>query len=93
MKQFNLGAKKYRIRYRENLDRNDLGYSNSVTGNIDVRTTFNGEKVPLDSQEQTIFHEITHAILDELAYNKLSDDEVFVQGFSTLMYQVFKTLK
>lgn len=46
-----------------------------------------------DAIMTTIWHEITHAILDSLGENDLSRNESFIKKFSTLLYQVIKTLK
>lgn len=41
--------------------------------------------------EEKFFHEMTHAILDELEYTQLSHDEVFIERFSRALYQAIKT--
>lgn len=44
-------------------------------------------------KEITYLHEVTHAILDCLEYNDLSNDEDFVERFSKAMHQVIKSSK
>ena len=46
-----------------------------------------------DDEYQTFLHEITHAILTELSYDSLSQDERFVDVFSKALYQIIKTMK
>lgn len=41
--------------------------------------------------EQTYLHEVVHAILGELGYSKLTDDEQFVDQFASCLHQVFQT--
>lgn len=46
-----------------------------------------------DLEEQTLYHEIVHAMLDNLAYNELSHDEDFVDRLGSALHQVIKTLE
>ena len=41
--------------------------------------------------EQTFFHELVHAILDELGELDLSKNERFVDSFSTLLHQAISS--
>ena len=43
--------------------------------------------------EQTIYHEVTHAILESMGEYKLSRNEQFVQTFSLLFHQFITTVK
>lgn len=42
---------------------------------------------------ENYIHELVHAILDKLKYEKLSSDEQFVEQFSNLLVQILKQLK
>jgi len=55
---------------------------------IKVKRNLNQEQ-----KEITYLHEITHAILDTLEYNDLSNDEDFVERFSKALHQVITTSK
>ena len=44
-----------------------------------------------DLKEQVYYHELVHAILYCLEYNKLSETEVFVDRVSKALHQVIKT--
>lgn len=46
-----------------------------------------------EQKEVTYLHELTHAILDCLEYNDLSNDEAFVERFSKALQQALTTSK
>lgn len=91
IKSFKLGAREYNIKKVEHIDETGLGRTYSPRGLILLANTCNGKELPNDSIEQTLYHEVTHAILDELGYYELSSDEKFVQSFSLLLHQFEKT--
>lgn len=41
----------------------------------------------------TFFHELTHAILDTMGENGLSDNETFVSTFSSFLCEAIRTMK
>jgi hypothetical protein len=47
--------------------------------------------LPIDEREVVFLHELTHAILDNLEYNDLSNDEDFMERFSRALHQALKT--
>lgn len=55
---------------------------------IKIKRSLNQEQ-----KEITYLHEVTHAILDCLEYDKLSNDEQFVERFSKALHQVIKSSK
>ena len=65
-----------------------LGSCNSDTGVIQVR-----KNLKKDLKELTYLHELTHAILFSLEYNKLGRDEIFIERFSKALHQVIKSSK
>lgn len=91
-KSFKIGSKKYTIKYRKQnpLDGN-LGMCYTPTGEIIIQSKWNNMEIPDDSMEQTLFHEIVHAIMNEIGVD--DHDEAFVQSFAVMMHQVFRTLK
>ena len=91
--EFKLGSKKYSVEYVDNIDDSGLGRCISPIGLIKIAKTFFGKDIPKDAQEQTTYHEIVHAILNELGQDKLSDDENFVQSFALLLHQFIITKK
>jgi len=92
IKSFCLGSKKYKVE-RHSHDSGSLGICFSPLCLIKIQMVFDGKPIPEESQEQTLFHEVVHAILDEIGERDMSSNEKFVQSFSLLMRQFFKTLK
>lgn len=92
IKSFQIGAKKYTVRYL-NHNSDNLGESIFPLNRIHVQTKWKGEDVPESSQEQTLFHEVVHAILSEMGRLDLSGDEHFVQTLSLLFHQFVRSVK
>ena len=46
------------------------------------------KSLPKDLKEQTLLHEIIHAICDLLGMDELCEDETKVQGLATALHQV-----
>lgn len=88
-KEFQLLGRTYKISQPVKVDsEKSLGECKSDMGIIRVRRNLKKEL-----KEHTFLHEVTHAILDSLGYDKLSNDEKFVDSFSGALYQVLKTMK
>lgn len=68
-----------------------IGYCENATNTITLTTAFKGDLLKEDNIELTLLHEVTHAILDTLGECKLSNNEKFVNSFSTLLHQYLKT--
>ena len=92
IKSFKLGGLKYTVEQVSTIDDSCLGVYYSASKHIKVTTQLNGRIIPEDAQEQTLYHEVVHAILDELGRADLSEDENFVQSFSLMIHQ-FETSK
>ena len=92
IKEFKLGGRQYTVKLEEDIDDNGLGRCYAPLGLIKISKTCNGKSLPEDSMEQTLYHEVLHAMLDELGYSDLSGDETFVQGLALMMHQ-FETSK
>lgn len=93
IKEFKLGALDYRVELVDNIDDNGLGRAYSPLGLIKLANRWQGKTILETCKEQTLYHEVVHAMLDELGYHELSSDETFVQSFSLLMHQFDKTKK
>jgi len=50
------------------------------------------EKDPPEVQRATLWHEITHCVLHHMGYDKLNNDETFVDRIGQCLNQVTKTL-
>jgi len=90
IKKFTLGAKEYTIDYPDYIE-GDLGKAESYLNNLKVATKHNGIDIPESSIEQSMYHELVHAILDEIGELDLSKSETFVQSFALLLHQFDKT--
>jgi len=90
---FTLGGLNFHTEIVDNIDNTGLGRTINCTGLMKIAQKFYGQAIPQDSQERTFYHELTHAILDELGYRELSNDEKFVDSFSSLLYQFEVTKK
>ena len=95
IKEFTLGAVKWTVELNnERLD--DKGaygvcyYDESKILVQDKSLKYNREA---SAVEQTLYHEVTHAILDTMGERDLSHNEKFVQQFSLLLHQFEKTKK
>lgn len=51
------------------------------------------EDANIDIVNETIYHEVIHAILRTMNRLELNEDEEFVQSFAALLYQFEKTKK
>jgi hypothetical protein len=88
-KQFKLFGQTYEVRQPPKVmwqGDSVLGHCNSDDGIIQVRRNLKKEL-----KELTYLHELTHAILYSLEYNKLSNDETFVERFSRALHQALTT--
>jgi len=90
--EFMLAAKPYKVEYTEH-DSDNLGIAKNPLLKIQIQTKWSGQSVPEMSQEQTLYHEVVHCILDEIGRSDLNSDEGFVQSFSSMMHQFVKTKK
>jgi len=91
IKKFKLGAKEFVIEMVNSIDDTGLGRTYSILNKIKVAENWQGYELPESSKEQTFYHELVHAIFDEIGGNDLSEDETLVQSFSVLLYQFQKT--
>ena len=57
---------------------------------IELQSTKHGNVTP-SFQMQTFWHEVTHAILDNIGSEDLSSDEKFVDLFGQCIHQILKT--
>ena len=60
------------------------GEINYLTGEIRI-----DRSMPKEIKDQTLMHEILHAVFDLLGMDKLAQDEKKVQSIATALHQVF----
>lgn len=90
IKEFTLGAIKWIVKKDESkLDElNLLGLCEFPKSLISIYK----KGVDENLVEQTIYHEVVHAILESIGENELSANDKFVQNFALLLHQ-FETTK
>lgn len=73
-----------------NISESHVGWCNEGKGTIEIATSnIFCERL----REQTLFHELTHAIMYESGISRKIDDgdnEIFAQIFGNAMHQIFK---
>lgn len=84
---FKIGAVHYEIKRVENLIRDNgfFGYCNSVTNEIAIESNMALERV-----EQTVCHELVHAMLIESGYTADQHDEEMVERLGITLHQFLK---
>ena len=92
IKSFKLGARTYKVK-RVSHDSNNLGKARSPLGTIEIQKTWAGKDIPVDAQEETLYHEVFHCVLDQIGRSDLNEDESFVQAVAGMLYQFAMTAK
>lgn len=95
IKSFKLGAVTWDVNFNNDrtASQDALGLCSYVEASIYVAEKARGKLVDLEVQEQTVYHEVIHAMLDAIGYNELGEDEKFVNSMGTLLHQFIKTKK
>lgn len=89
-KRFKVFGEKHKVKFVRKLDGgHSFGEWDPNTNTIKLQMS-NKERSQ-DMVEQTFLHELVHCCLDHLGYEKLSDDEIFVDSFAKALHQAFKT--
>ena len=74
----------------KHLDKSDEGFSRfGETDYLQEIITINSD-YPQERQEQTLFHELMHAVFFESSNSEESSDERLVDSTGLMLYQVFK---
>ena len=87
---FEVGPHKVKITFKEYLADDHRGLSDFANGTVAVEKPKGATDTYVD---QTLWHEITHWILEVMGEEKLNRDEKFVDLFGSLICQVLRTLK
>jgi hypothetical protein len=90
---FTLGGLNFHTEIVDSIDDTGLGRVINCLGTIRIAKKFYGKDIPQESQERNFYHEVVHAILDEIGYKELSNNEQFTDAFSSLLYQFEATKK
>ncbi|WP_294977362.1 ImmA/IrrE family metallo-endopeptidase [uncultured Leuconostoc sp.] len=91
-KSIKVGAIDYKIEI-VHLDRNNdgdeiLGYCQYIDNVIQINEDASPER-----QEQTLYHELVHAILFESSNNEFQDNERLVDSVGLILHQIIKNNK
>ncbi|MEX0380452.1 ImmA/IrrE family metallo-endopeptidase [Leuconostoc sp. MS02] len=91
-KSIKVGAIDYKIEivHLENNEDGDtlLGHCDYVTNTIQIN-----EKSSKERQEQTLYHELVHAILFESSNVEFEDNERLVDSLGLMLHQIIKNNK
>ncbi len=91
-KSFDILGHTYKVKYVKKID--SKGSRGDVdTGKKIIRILKPNKGATQDVIDETFYHEMIHAVLDELEYLELSKDEVFVERVARVLHQVFKSAK
>jgi len=82
-KSFKLFGETYKVRQVVKVDKEDSWGEITNKNIIRIKKGINQEQ-----KEQTFLHEILHASLDNLGYEKLSSDEIFVDTLAKALHQI-----
>ena len=85
-KKIKIGNLTYIIKISNKREEQDvMGSTYIKTQDIIISRNIKREK-----QEETFFHEIIHAILEDMRERELGDNEKFVHGMARILYQSLK---
>lgn len=95
VKEFYLGAVKWCVKVDNDKlnDREAYGTSDYNTSTILLQEKSRGHSRETSAVQQTLYHEVVHAILFTLGEYELGENEKFVQQFSLLIHQFENTKK
>lgn len=91
-KSFQLMGHTYKVKLVKKVDSEDsCGEVNNDTKIIKLKKS--NKAYSQEMVEETFWHELIHAILDEAEYGELSKDEKLVERLGRLLHQALKTIK
>lgn len=94
IREFKLGSTKWSVKQVNGFKSStQLGESSLGEATIRLSKNWCNNKVNKQMMEETLYHEVVHAILDTMAEYDLSANEKFVQNFAVLLRQFEKTKK
>ncbi|MBC7381894.1 MAG: hypothetical protein H7296_02745 [Bacteroidia bacterium] len=90
---FTLNGKTYKVVIRDK-ELSKKGFWGQAFLNrkvIKLCDKFHGVSLTKEAKEQTFFHELIHMILDSMGYDKLNEDEDFVDLFAQRLHEYEKS--
>lgn len=93
IKKFKLGAVEWTVEMNNQRldDKEAFGICSYTESKILLQDATERYKRQKDAIEQTLYHEVVHAILFSMSENELALNEKFVQNFSMLLHQFEET--
>ena len=92
-KKFKVGSVDYEVRLVEHCGDDDFGLFKCCPSTIEISNKAGGYEVPKSRQQQTFWHELTHAILFAMRKDDLYEDESFVNTFSSFLSEAINTME
>jgi len=93
--QFELGGLTISVVYEKNLtDKSGcVAQARMKVNEIALQENVTGVKIPVECVEESLFHELTHCVLQMMSEMELNNNEKFVSVFSQYLHQAFKTME
>jgi Zn-dependent peptidase ImmA (M78 family) len=91
-KSFTIGGHHYKVKIVKKVNK-DGDYGLITRENKTIRLKKPDREYIWEMMEETFYHELVHAILDETENATLSNNEKFVGRLSKALYQAIKTFK
>lgn len=88
-----IGGQEIEINFKDRLESDNLGECCVAEARIDIAKTFKGREQAYTIQLNTFYHELTHAILDTMGEDDLSENERFVSCFSSFLCEAMNSIK
>jgi hypothetical protein len=90
-KSYKVGGQLMEVREVERCEDNKLGRCSLAGGWIEIASIFNKDQKCCESGRiNTFYHELTHAILDTMGEDDLSNNEKFVSCFSSFLTEAME---
>lgn len=88
-KKFQIFGETYKVKQLVKVDKADSWGEHNASDNV-IKLK---KSLQQDQKEQTYLHEVVHTILTHLSYEKLNNDEKFVDTFAKALHQILITSK
>lgn len=92
-KKLKVGSVDYEVKIVERCGDDDFGLFKCCQSRIEISNKAGGYEVPKSRQQQTFFHELTHAILFAMRKDNLYEDESFVNTFASFLSEAISTME
>lgn len=88
-----IGGQVLEVMFPKEIEGGKLGQCCVAAGHIKIAETFNGREQSESSKHNTLWHEVTHAILDTMGRGDLNADESFVCCFSSFLSECILSME